>query len=287
MLCNETAIKSAIQTKYRCAVDSYVKAYLTGESIYLAVGCPLHIYFVCLILKQSTLFVNFYAFNLAFCEILFAVTVVIGNSIYLLTDDHCLLYVVLPIYAFIFTARPLLQCLICVERYLAVVHPIVYLRYKVPKHKMLCTALVGAVVVVFAAEQARQTPRFLEFEFAILFVILLIIDVFCSLSVLCALKRPSPGESERANNRMNKMKRSAFKTITVILIITVADHAIVTVMGLAGDFSQDDWICILDIINTFVFTLCGLVQPLLYLQKMGKLPCAKAKSDSYESHELS
>ncbi|KAL2097663.1 hypothetical protein ACEWY4_006870 [Coilia grayii] len=284
---NVTAPESAIQKYYICAEKSYLKAYLTGESMYLIVGSPLHMYFIWLVLKQCAVNVNFYALHLALCEILFAVTVVIGNSAYLVTRFHCLLYMVLPSYAFIFAARPLFQSLICMERYLAVVHPIFYLKYKMPKYKLVCTALIGVVIVAFTAEQARKTPNFLAFEFAILFVFLLLTDVFCSLSVLWALKRPSPGEGERQKDRMNGMKKSAFKTITVILLITVVDHIFVTVMGFCGDFANDHWMCIMDIINTFIFTLCGLVQPLLYLQKIGKLPCAKARNDSFESHELS
>ncbi|KAG5285818.1 hypothetical protein AALO_G00007790 [Alosa alosa] len=283
---NESSPESDMETLYRCAGAHYVRLYLVGESMYLLLGSPLHIYFIWLVVTQHATISKFYAMNVALCELVFSLTVVVGNSAYLSTRHHCLLYMVLPSYAFIFSACPLFQSLICMERYLAVVHPLIYLKYKTLRHKMTCTALVGVVIGGFTAAEIVYTPHFLIREFAILFVILLSIDVFCSLSVLWALKRPSPGEGEGQKDCMNVMKKSAFKTIMVIQAITFCDHIFVTVMGLCGGFSEDDWICTVDIINTFVFALCGFVQPLLYLQKMRKLPCAKERHDA-ESRELS
>ena len=284
---NMSSPESDIEKLYRCAKVDHLRFYLVGESMYFLLGSPLQMYFIWLIVTQHAIISKFYALNLALCELSFSLTVVVGNSAYLVTSNHCLLYVVLPSYAFIFSARPLFQSLICMERYLAVVHPLVYLKYKTPRNKKACTAMVGMVTVGFTLAAGISTPGFLIFEFAILLVILLSFDVFCSLSVLWALKRPSPGEGEGQRDRMNGMKKSAFKTITVILAITFCDHIFVTVMGLCGSFSKDDWICVVDIINTFIFALCGFIQPLLYLHKMRKLPCAKGRNDHIESRELS
>lgn len=284
---NHNSSESDIQAQYRCAAVHYTRIYFVGESLYLILGSPLHIYFIWLVVMQQATASKLYAVIVALCELIFSLATVVGNAAYLATRNHCLLYVVLPSYALIFSARPLFQSLICVQRYLAVVHPIVYLRCKTLSHKLTCASLAGLIVVGFTVAEAVKTPKFIIREFAALFVILLTVDVFCSLSVLWALKRPSPGESQGQRNRMTSMKRSAFKTITVILAITFCDHIIVTIMGLSGDFAEDDWICVVDMFNTFLFCLCGFVHPLMYLHKMNKLPCAKGKHDGSESYEFS
>ncbi len=40
------------------------------------------------------------------------------------------------------TGRPLFQCLICVERYLAVVHPVIFLKYKPLRYRVICTVFI-------------------------------------------------------------------------------------------------------------------------------------------------
>lgn len=284
---NHSSSESDIRAQYRCAGVDYVRLYLVGESFYLILGSPLHIYFIWLVVTQHATVSKLYAVTVALCELLYAFTVVVGNAAYLATRNHCLLYVVLPAYALVFSARPLFQSLICMERYLAVVHPVLYLRYKTLRHKLACTALAALIIVGFTAGEAVKTPLFIIREFAVLFVILLAADVFCSLSVLWALKRPGPGEGQGQKERMNCMKRSAFQTITVILAITFCDHIIVIIMGLSGDFARDDWICVVDVLNTYIFCLLGFVQPLMYLHKIKKLPCAKGRHDGSESYEFS
>ncbi len=41
------------------------------------------------------------------------------------------------------TIRPLFQCLICVERYLAVIHPVIFLKYKPIRYKWYLLLLSG------------------------------------------------------------------------------------------------------------------------------------------------
>ena len=71
-----------------------------------------------------------FEFNMALNELLFCLfTPVISIGIYLFKTvvDKYMLFFTIPI----FTVRPVFQTCICLERYLAVVHPVVFLRYRV------------------------------------------------------------------------------------------------------------------------------------------------------------
>ncbi len=73
---------------------------------------------------------EFFNLNLSVCEI----GICLGNLVFLLSRWFlCLKLLNLFSLGLTFTGRPLFQCLICVECYLAVVHPVTFLKYK-PLH---------------------------------------------------------------------------------------------------------------------------------------------------------
>ncbi len=43
------------------------------------------------------------------------------------------------LFGFAMTGHPLFQCLICVERYLAVVHPVTFLKFKPLRYRVICS----------------------------------------------------------------------------------------------------------------------------------------------------
>ncbi len=45
------------------------------------------------------------------------------------------------------TGRPLFHCLICVERYLAVVHPVIFLKYKPLRYRVICCTAAWLIII--------------------------------------------------------------------------------------------------------------------------------------------
>ncbi|XP_067231471.1 lysophosphatidic acid receptor 4-like [Chanodichthys erythropterus] len=55
------------------------------------------------------------------------------------------------------TGRPLFQCLICVERYLAVVHPVTFLKYKPLRYRVICCTVAWIIILGTSANRQGTT----------------------------------------------------------------------------------------------------------------------------------
>lgn len=94
-------------------------------------------------------------------------------------------------------------------------------------------------------------------------VFIVIINSFCSISVLKALKQPSPGEGER--ERSNLVKRRAFNIVLIFQMTTIVGYVpLITVFYLAGKLDRNTlciwqpYLCFNDLAWWF---LCSLLSP--------------------------
>ncbi len=188
-------------------------------SINILFGLPTHSYVIWLIVRGtgSGVASEFFNLNNSFCEIAICV-------------DFCFLILssyissVFPLALFLqglsITGRPLFQCLICVERYLAVVHPVTFLKFKPLRYRVICCTVIWIITLgsclccVFILVSFSINAH--GWFFITQFLLLLCIQLFCLVAVLRGLKQSGPGE--RKKEEENHMKRRAFQ---LILITTV------------------------------------------------------------------
>ncbi len=237
---------------------------------------PINSYMIWLIVKGTGngLAAEFFNLNFAVCEILLCMESLMNQFTY---EDEILCIVVHFLYGLTFNGRPLFQCLICVERYLAVVHPVTFLKFKPLRYRVICSILVWVTSFVSGCgkimiEMLQSMLCFFLSLFA-QFFIFLSIQLFCLVAVLRALKQSGPGERVRDRNEENHTKRRAF----YIILITTMTMLIMYVPYIILAFFQSS-ITVTNIFSSirFVsFTLAGLVQPLLFLYRVGKLPIIK------------
>lgn len=103
--------------------------------------------------------------------------------------------------------------------------------------------------------------------FGIVFLLL-----YCTLSVLWSLQQPGPGEREVRDRRGgDQMKRKAFNIVLVNLICFLVNYLPVVIYRLVIKTIQGPYL-VLDLIICLGL-VCGIIQPLLYLSRAGKLPC--------------
>nr|XP_055035557.1 uracil nucleotide/cysteinyl leukotriene receptor-like [Misgurnus anguillicaudatus] len=243
------------------------------SSINVLFGLPTHSYIIWLIYTEtkSGIASRLFNLNLSVCEI--------GNCLNaLLQVLSCLFSNITRATHFLqglgTTARPLFQCLICVERYLAVVHPVTFLKFKPLRYKVICctaawiVSLISCLCCIFILVSLYTFTWF----FSIQFLIFLFIQLFCCLAVLRALKQSGPGERGREREEENHMKKKAF----YLILITTGNMVILYVPYIISGF-----IIILTKLDniwvwfpaTVCYVLAGFIHPVLYLHRAGKFSC--------------
>ena len=177
-----------------------------------------------------------------------------------------------------FPGQLIYQCLTSIDRYLAVVHPIIYLRLRNRNAVKIIYISSGFALLLYAAVifvlnlHEDLLAKILLFS---LLVLSLIVVSFCSLSVLHALKRPGPGEGGGAN----QFKQRAFNTTMAILAVVLL-WFVGSLVGFVLSFYLAVHEQCLPVIIGYFFSLPGnLVIPVLFLHRDGKLLCCLYNSE--------
>ncbi len=104
-------------------------------------GFPINSYVIWLIVTGTGngLAAEFFSLNLSISEMIY--------SLHSLFDFSAILFQISQNAVNFFqgiatTGRPLFQCLMCVERYLAVVHPVTFLKYKPLRYRVISSVIV-------------------------------------------------------------------------------------------------------------------------------------------------
>ncbi|XP_051537032.1 hydroxycarboxylic acid receptor 2-like [Myxocyprinus asiaticus] len=248
---------------------------LYAFSISFLVGLPTHSYVVWLIVKGtgSGVASGFFNLNLSFCEISSCL-----NSLFFVI---CTVYPFLTKLAlftqgFGITGRPLFQCLMCVERYLAVVHPVTFLKFKPLRYRVMCSTVAWIItlgsclccLLILVSGNINVHAWFFSLQFILFFSI----QLFCLSAVLRVLKQSGPGERVREREEENHMKRRAFHLILITTLNIVIIYVPITISGFFTIMTKQ-YIPAIWFPALICFLLAGFVQPVLYLHRAGKLSC--------------
>ncbi|MEQ2253938.1 hypothetical protein ILYODFUR_037683 [Ilyodon furcidens] len=182
------------------------------------------------------------------------------------------------IFSFSWYGQAASHILISMEGYLATVHPITYMGLR--KQRGIRFRNVGIVcnwLFAFAGMSLVMFDRFfLIMDFTLLMLSFAVIS-FCSLSVLCVLIRPGPGQQGGVRKRYDQLKKRALFSVIVILEVLLLRFAwnlawVVMLMSGTGE-------CLVLMCCTFSSVPSSLVLPLLFLRREGKLVCCRNNTE--------
>lgn len=188
---------------------------------------------------------------------------------------YCALFLTYP-------GQTLFHSLTCVERYLAVVHPVIYrglrkeVGVRVRNISIGCVWLISFGIVCFLVMEFPKLPSTLLY---VIFAITVIVIVFSSFCVLHALIRLGLWKVGGDRRQIDQSKQRAFHTVMAITGALGFRLSGLLIFNIVFDLSAGIGTkeCVFSLI--FAPWLCvpsSLVLPLLFLHRAGTLACCSS-----------
>lgn len=164
--------------------------------------------------------------------------------------------------------------LACIELFIAVVHPVTYLRLKGPRGvrirniAIICVWLLCVALVISGL--LKLFNSFTTLYFCIMTLVLVVVSI-CCLAVLWTLKRPAPGNPIRVDQSKLRVFH-AIATITAVLGVSLGGVSVCNAFKASHEQNLNDG-CIPTLCAAWMSLPCSLVLPIMFLQRTGKLQC--------------
>lgn len=247
---------------------------ICNQIVSLSIGLPLNCYVLFLLFTQGTgkdMDVTF-TVSQSVSEILLSVIAPLSITCQVNTD-LCAPKALGFFWGLSLTARFTFQCCVCLERYVAVVHPITFLRYKRRRYRLTCAVISWTVSLLYAVVSMVTFPQLPFITLAIMLSVLFSVDIFCFLFILKALRLggASTMERERAEAGQSATKRKAFKIVCLnVLVFLLQSMPILCIFMLKQTFSMELFNKAVAICLSVNFA-AGFVHPIFFLHNAEKL----------------
>nr|XP_046230853.1 proteinase-activated receptor 3 [Scatophagus argus] len=242
--------------------------YLGLQLINMFLGIPANIMVLWLIHKNKgdSSTSDIFILHLAVLDVLFCLILPLelANLVYLTTSST---WYVLRFFYGMKDSSPLFLSCICLDRYMAVLHPITFTGLKDRQHRAVLAFIVWVITLTYAVAKCMGTIHNFEI-FTVMILTAFVFMVFCNIAILWALKQSGPGRDE-----MHPVKKRAFKMVLIILAIIVFNYfPLVALFPFKHFFSPDVFHCYIYYIAFGLMDFSSSIQPMLYLSK--EKPCS-------------
>lgn len=168
---------------------------------------------------------------------------------------------------------PLFLTCICLDRYLAVVHPIVFTNIRDNRMRIGISALVWAMILAYAITKSILGVMSVTKVFSSLILSSFVIMVFCNISIIWVLRKSVAGKEV-----MNPVKKKAFKMVVILLVIIVVNYLPpVALMPFASTYTFVQMHCQISVSVFSIMDLSSTIDPILYISKMDRMSCSCLK----------
>ncbi|KAM7368955.1 hypothetical protein PAMP_013255 [Pampus punctatissimus] len=238
--------------------------YLVLQFINMFLGIPANIMVLWLIQKNKgdSSTSDIFIFHLAILDVLFCLIPPIELVNIIIINSSATRHVMLFFYG-IKDSSPLFLSCICLDRYMAVVHPITFTELKDRQHRVVLAIVVWVFTLAYACIKSVGNINNFNKVFTVMILAAFAFMVFCNIAILLVLRQSGPGRDE-----MHPVKKRAFKMVLIILAIIVFNYfAPVALFPFEKYFSPDVFRCYIHYIAFGLMDFSSSIQPMLYLSK--------------------
>lgn len=223
---------------------------------------------------------NFFLLNVSIMDALFLAFIPVGILNNLTGENWVLEACWNASYALNLCGRPLLMACICLDCYLAVVHPVTYHKRKSMTPRVVMVGMVWTGTVAFTILFFLFYKLFFSLVSTIPFLCSSVIIGICDTLILHALLKPKPG-----SKNIHPQKQRAIHTIINSLFLTMCSYLpifLLIAIGRPLKRSFSTFICDLGLLIAFCSSLGSAMMPVLHLINKGtlghfKLGCSQFK----------
>lgn len=203
------------------------------------------------------------------------------NVYFIFTNVTIFLKLSLIFLAISMNGQNVIHLITCVEHYVAVLHPVKYLKSKKPRNITIRNISIVCfwVLLILGTSITVQHVYIQLHKICVVGIFLLALQfllvVYCHISILCSLTRAGPGVAHRDKMSVDLKKRRAFYTVTTIMGVLL-----IRFLGSIFQLVCALWMknsCIIQSLFLWSSLPSSLVQPLLFLHRAGKLPLCKTQ----------
>ncbi|GAA6222244.1 G-protein coupled receptor 4-like isoform X1 [Lates japonicus] len=252
-----------------CVVAPYGFIFYFGVKVFnLAVGTPCNVLVIWQIAtrKSDASTSDIFIFNLAILDTYFCLMTPIEMVNRLLLGDSRIWYFQRFAYG-VKDVAPLFLVCICLDRYMAVVHPVVFTGIRDNKIRIGISVVVWGCILAYGLTKSILGVMSVNEIFSGVILFAFAVMVFCNISVIWVLRRSVAGKEE-----MHPVKKKAFKMVLIILAIIVANYLPpVALMPFASYYSFVAFRCQISISVFSIMDLSCSIEPLLYITKMERV----------------
>ncbi len=185
---------------------------------------------------------------------------------------------------------PLFLTSMCVERYLAAAHAVLYMKLGNKwEHRVVCLAIIWIVTLGIAVITYQERLPKLAMYLSITLDAFLLVMLACLTGIVQVLRKKGPGEGQAGGRGGSSVKKRALKNALLILIPSAVIYgpllAIAPYMFTLkdGDEEISHTNClILNLMHTFP-SLGTCIGPVFYLSRAKQLACCKKNAEKEQT----
>lgn len=229
---------------------------------------PVNIFIIQLILSRHWIASEIYAFK----EAIFAIVISLYDVFRIASTffpNKYLLNTRLFLEVIVVIGHSSLLTVTCVAQYLAVLKPLVFLRFKPLKYKLASVCTICLWTLMFCCGSLLLDVAF-QLAAVGQIIVCSVTQLYCCVVILWALKQPRPGETGGQNNKTSAVKLRAAKIILFNTVRILFVYVPFTVVSCYDFFSMQHSQIILKLCY-FMGTLTEFVRALMFLQKSGQI----------------